>query len=173
VSASPVSDSGPTATPTASAAAPLPVDPVRCTPESLTAAPAQTQPSNAATSTYDEDIKLTNSSGHTCTLQGFPTVAYAGEGDPSHNRPLKVTPRGAAHTLRLVPGHSAWLRLTFRVVMGEADGYCASGATPTAAPTMVVGLHNGGGIQIGSDGGGNFAECDDVVWASSFLAAHP
>jgi hypothetical protein len=150
----------------------VPVDLVRCAPENLTAAPAQPQPSNAATSTYDEDIKLTNSGHSTCELRGFPTVAVAGEGDPTRNRPLKVTQRGAVHAVRLAPGQSAWLRLSFRVVMGEADGYCASGATPTSAPTLVIGLGNGGGLQV-EPADGVFAECDDVVWASSFLTTHP
>jgi hypothetical protein len=162
----------PTPTATRTGTTTVPVDLVRCAPENLTAAPAQSQPSNAATSTYDEDVKLTNSGHSACELRGFPTVAVAGEGDPTHNRPLKVTQRGAAHAVRLAPGQSAWLRLSFRVVMGEADGYCASGATPTSAPTLVVGLGNGGGIQVES-ADGVFAECDDVVWASTFLTTHP
>ncbi|SEL68701.1 DUF4232 domain-containing protein [Streptacidiphilus jiangxiensis] len=173
VAASPVSDGGPAATATASAGVPLAVDPVRCTAESLTASPAEAQPSDAATSTYDDFVKLTNTGGHTCTLTGFPTVAVAGEGDPTRNRPLKVTRRGTAHPVRLAPGHSAWLRLTFRVVMGEADGYCASGATPTSAPTLVIGgFANGGAIQIGSVNRG-FGECDDVVWVAPFLGTRP
>ncbi|MEY9871368.1 hypothetical protein ABH931_000833 [Streptacidiphilus sp. MAP12-33] len=158
-------------TTTATGAGTVPVDLVRCAIADVTAAPAEPQPSNAATSTFDEDVKLTNSGHSACELKGFPTVAVAGEGDPTRNRPLKVTARGAAHAIRLAPGQSAWLRLSFRVVMGEADGYCASGATPTSAPTLVVGLGNGG-LQIESANGG-FAECDDVVWASSFQTSHP
>ncbi|WP_042387218.1 DUF4232 domain-containing protein [Streptacidiphilus melanogenes] len=171
--ATPTDTGAPVATPTATrtGASTVPVDLVRCAPENLTAAPAQPQPSNAATSTYDEDVKLTNSGHSACELKGFPTVAVAGEGDPTHNRPLKVTPSGAAHAVRLAPGQSAWLKLSFRVVMGEADGYCASGATPTSAPSLVVGFGNGG-IQVGP-ADGTFAECDDVVWASSFLTTHP
>lgn len=123
--------------------------------------------------TYGVLLNFANSGGKTCVIEGFPTVAIAGQGDPTRNRPLKVTPEGTAHPVHLAPGARAYLMLTFHQVLGEADGYCSSGATPSAPPSLVVGAA-GGRFQVEmGDGGGNFAECDDVVRTTAFLSTQP
>jgi hypothetical protein len=122
--------------------------------------------------TYAVDLSLTNTGGARCTLQGFPTVAIAGEGDPTRSKPLTVVTQGTAQPVPLSPGNRAWVRLTFRQVLGEADGYCASGADPATPPSIVLGVADGR-HQVGLDGGGNFAECDDIVRTTAFLPARP
>ncbi|GHI01730.1 hypothetical protein Scel_00510 [Streptomyces cellostaticus] len=123
--------------------------------------------------TYGVLLNFANSGSRACVIEGFPTVAVAGQGDPTRSRPLKVTPEGTAHPVRLAPGGRAYLMLTFHQVMGEADGYCRSGATPAAPPSLVVGAA-GGHFQVEmGDGGGNFAECDDVVRTTAFLPNQP
>ncbi|MGW0210577.1 DUF4232 domain-containing protein [Streptomyces sp. NPDC003233] len=123
--------------------------------------------------TYGVLLNLANSGSRTCLIEGFPTVAIAGQGDPTRSRPLKVTPEGTARPVRLAPGARAYLMLTFHEVMGEADGYCLSGATPAAPPSLVVGAA-GGRFQVEmGDGGGNFAECDDIVRTTAFLPNQP
>ncbi|MER7757139.1 DUF4232 domain-containing protein [Kitasatospora sp. NPDC097643] len=118
-------------------------------------------------------IAFTNTSGHPCTLEGFPTVAGAANGSPEHNAPLTVTHTGSAAPVRLAPGGKAWVKLTFVQVQGEADGYCVSGATPVAYPTLVVGLPGGAGAhQVGLDEG-LFAECDNKVTTTALLATSP
>ncbi|MFE9497998.1 DUF4232 domain-containing protein [Streptomyces collinus] len=117
-------------------------------------------------------IQFTNTSGKACTLKGHPTVAGAGNGSPQHNRPLTVTPTGAAASVRVAPGGKAWVKLTFVQVQGEGDGYCVSGAKPVAYPTLVVGLPGAGAHQVAlSDG--LFAECDNKVTATAVTAVKP
>ncbi|WP_317441402.1 DUF4232 domain-containing protein [Streptomyces collinus] len=117
-------------------------------------------------------IEFTNTSGKACILKGHPTVAGAGNGSPQHNRPLSVTPTGAAASVRVAPGGKAWVKLTFVQVQGEGDGYCVSGAKPVAYPTLVVGLPGAGAHQVAlSDG--LFAECDNKVTATAVMAVKP
>ncbi|OEJ30541.1 DUF4232 domain-containing protein [Streptomyces subrutilus] len=117
-------------------------------------------------------VSVTNSSRQACTLRGYPTVAGAGHGSPDKNLPLTVTPSGSAATVSLVPGARAWTKLTFANVQGEADGYCASGATPAAFPTLVLGVPGAGAHQIAMDDG-VFALCDDKATATAFSPTEP
>ncbi|MER6257381.1 DUF4232 domain-containing protein [Streptomyces sp. NPDC001584] len=105
--------------------------------------------------------------GPACQLRGFPTVALAGQGSPDQNKPLRVVPRGEARPVLLSQGGSASTVLTFTPVLGEADGYCASGADPTVAPSLVVGVA-GTGFQVAPSDGGQFALCGDTVRATAF-----
>ena len=115
-------------------------------------------------------VEFTNVSAKACILQGHPTVAGAGNGSPSHNVPLKVTPSGSAVPVKLAPGAKASVKLTFVQVQGEGDGYCKSGAKPVAYPTLVVGLPGSGAHQVALDDG-VFAECDNTVTATAVAAA--
>ncbi|MET8631061.1 DUF4232 domain-containing protein [Kitasatospora sp. NPDC004669] len=117
-------------------------------------------------------VAFTNASAHPCTLQGFPTVAGAANGSPEHNAPLQVTHSGSAAPVHLAPGAKAWVKLTFVQVQGEADGYCVSGATPVAYPTLVLGLPGAGAHQVALDDG-LFAECDNKVTTTAVLATSP
>lgn len=105
--------------------------------------------------------------GAACQLRGFPTVALAGQGSPDRNRPLRVVPVGEARPVLVSAGGSASTVLTFTPVLGEADGYCASGADPTVAPSLVIGIA-GMGFQVAPSDGGRFALCGDTVRATAF-----
>ncbi len=107
--------------------------------------------------------------GPACQLQGFPTVALAGQGSPDHNKPLRVVPQGRARPVLLSQGGSASTVLTFTPVLGEADGFCASGADPTVAPSLVIGVA-GTGFQVAPSDGGQFALCGDTVHATAFAS---
>ncbi|MGP3683623.1 DUF4232 domain-containing protein [Streptomyces sp. IBSNAI002] len=117
-------------------------------------------------------VPVTNTSTQPCTLRGFPTVAGAGQGSPDKNHPLTVTHSGPAATVSLAPGGRAWTKLTFVNVQGEADGYCASGATPAAFPTLVLGVPGAGSHQIAMDDG-VFAACDDKAAVTAFSPTKP
>ncbi|MFD9512184.1 DUF4232 domain-containing protein [Streptomyces mirabilis] len=117
-------------------------------------------------------VEFTNVSGKACTVQGYPTVAGAGNGSPEKNRPLKVTTTGGASTVKVAAGGKAWTKLTFVQVQGEADGYCKSGATPASYPTLVVGVPGAGAHQIALTDG-VIAECDDKVTVTALSAAKP
>ncbi|MGW4891303.1 DUF4232 domain-containing protein [Kitasatospora sp. NPDC004240] len=117
-------------------------------------------------------VSFTNTSARPCNLQGFPTVAGAGNGAPDKNTPLAVTHSGPAAPVRLIPGGKAWVKLTFVQVQGEADGYCVSGATPVAYPTLVLGLPGAGSHQVAL-ADGLFAECDNKVTTTALLPTMP
>ncbi|MFD7604513.1 DUF4232 domain-containing protein [Streptomyces mirabilis] len=117
-------------------------------------------------------VEFTNVSGKACTVQGYPTVAGAGNGSPEKNRPLKVTTTGGASTVKVAAGGKAWTKLTFVQVQGEADGYCKSGATPASYPTLVVGIPGAGAHQVALTDG-VIAECDDKVTVTALSAAKP
>ncbi|MER7685405.1 DUF4232 domain-containing protein [Streptomyces sp. NPDC097610] len=117
-------------------------------------------------------VEFTNVSGKACTVQGYPTVAGAGNGSPEKNRPLKVTTTGGASTVKIAAGGKAWTKLTFVQVQGEADGYCKSGATPASYPTLVVGVPGAGAHQVALTDG-VIAECDDKVTVTALSAAKP
>lgn len=112
-------------------------------------------------------ITVINDGPKACVLSGYPTVALAGQGSPDRNKPLHVIREGRAHPVRLAVGDRASTRLTFTPVLGEADGYCASGAEPTVAPSLVLGV-GGGGLQLAPDDGGEFALCGARVHATAF-----
>ncbi|MGV9994876.1 DUF4232 domain-containing protein [Streptomyces sp. NPDC003374] len=143
-----------------------------CAATQLEASARQAADRPAGTGTGAAVVAFTNVSGRTCVLRGHPTVAGAGNGSPQHGVPLTVTRAGAARPVRLAPGATAWLKLTFVQVQGEADGYCASGATPVAYPTLVVGLPGAGRHQVALDDG-LFAECDNKVTATAVSAVEP
>ncbi|MFD5420926.1 DUF4232 domain-containing protein [Streptomyces sp. NPDC127069] len=111
-------------------------------------------------------VQFTNVSQKTCVLKGFPTVAGAG------NTPLKVTPTGKAAAVTVRPQGKAWVKLTFVQVQGEGDGYCVSGNTPAAYPTMVIGLPNSGKHQVALKDGW-WAQCDNKVTATPVSAVKP
>ncbi|MFI6144474.1 DUF4232 domain-containing protein [Streptomyces sp. NPDC051109] len=117
-------------------------------------------------------VAVTNVSKSACTLQGFPTVAGAGNGSPDKNVPLATTHTGSAATVTLAPGARAWTKLTFVNVQGEADGYCESGATPASFPTLVVGVPGAGAHQIALDDG-IFALCDNKATVTPYAATKP
>ncbi|MFB7056201.1 DUF4232 domain-containing protein [Streptomyces vinaceus] len=117
-------------------------------------------------------VTVANVSKSTCTLQGFPTVAGAGNGSPDKNVPLTTTHSGSAATVSLAPGTRAWTKLTFVNVQGEADGYCVSGATPASYPTLVVGVPGAGAHQIALDDG-VLALCDNKATVTAYSATKP
>ncbi|MEU3341259.1 DUF4232 domain-containing protein [Streptomyces sp. NPDC002144] len=141
-----------------------------CTASALEATAHQAADRPAGTGTGAAIVEFTNTSTHPCLLQGHPTVAGAANGSPEHNAPLKVTPVGPAPVIRLAPGGTARVKLTFVQVQGEADGYCKSGAQPVTYPTLVVGLPGAGAHQVALDDG-VFAECDNTVTATAVTAA--
>ncbi|UQX04442.1 DUF4232 domain-containing protein [Streptomyces sp. RerS4] len=112
-------------------------------------------------------VTVINEGPKPCVLRGFPTVALAGQGSPDKNRPLTVTRQGKAGPVTLRVGGTASTLIGFKPVLGEADGYCASGAEPTVAPSMVVGVA-GGALQLGPADGGDFALCGTTVTATAF-----
>lgn len=114
-------------------------------------------------------ITVINDGPKACVLKGFPTVALAGQGSPDRNKPLNVVRQGQARTVQLPVGGRASTQLTFTPVLGEADGYCDSGAEPTVAPSIVLGV-GGGGLQLAPDDGGEFALCGTTVRATAFRA---
>ncbi|MFD0277380.1 DUF4232 domain-containing protein [Kitasatospora sp. NPDC127111] len=150
----------------ASAAAPA------CTAGELKVDAHQAKQRPDGTGTGAAIVGFTNTSGHPCTLQGFPTVAGAANGSPDRNAPLTVTHTGSAAPVRLAPGGKAWVKLTFVQVQGEADGYCVSGTTPVVYPTLVLGLPGAGAHQVALDDG-SIAECDNKVTTTPVLATRP
>ncbi|MFI5766104.1 DUF4232 domain-containing protein [Streptomyces sp. NPDC051563] len=118
-------------------------------------------------------VSVTNTSASPCAVYGYPTVAAAGNGSPDKNKPLATTHTGpGAADPVLAPGARAWTKLTFVQVQGEADGYCASGATPASYPTAVIGVLGAGKHQIAMDDG-VFAFCDDKVTVTAWSSAKP
>ncbi len=117
-------------------------------------------------------ITLINDGPQACVLRGFPTVALAGQGSPDRHKPLNVVRQGQANAVQLAVGGRASAQLTFTPVLGEADGFCASGADPTVAPSIVLGVA-GGGFQLAPDDGGEFALCGTTVRATAFRAGGP
>ncbi|WP_327250719.1 DUF4232 domain-containing protein [Streptomyces sp. NBC_01244] len=118
-------------------------------------------------------VSVTNTSASPCKVYGYPTVAAAGNGSPEKNKPLATTHTGpGAADVVLAPGARAWTKLTFVQVQGEADGYCASGATPGSYPTVVIGVLGAGKHQIAMDDG-VFAFCDDKVSVTAWSSAKP
>ncbi|OKK22930.1 hypothetical protein AMK16_02105 [Streptomyces sp. CB00455] len=118
-------------------------------------------------STGQVRITVTNKSSKQCVLQGFPTVAIAGQGSPGKNKPLNVSRQGTARAVQLPAGGKASAQLTFTPVLGEAEGSCASGADPTVAPSLVIGVA-GARFQLAPDDGGDFALCGAGVRATAF-----
>ncbi|WTX92565.1 DUF4232 domain-containing protein [Streptomyces sp. NBC_00637] len=143
-----------------------------CSAGSLKAAARQAADRPDGTGTGAAVVEFTNTSAKACVLKGHPTVAGAGNGSPEKNFPLTVTTTGSASPVKLAPGGSAWVKLTFVQVQGEADGYCESGAEPRVYPTIVVGLPGAGKHQVALDDG-QFAECDNTVTVTAVSAVEP
>ncbi|WP_329184512.1 DUF4232 domain-containing protein [Streptomyces sp. NBC_01428] len=143
-----------------------------CAAEALETSMRQADVRPDGTGTGAAVVEFTNTSGASCSLQGHPTVAGAANGSPDKGRPLAVTPTGTAARVVLAPGGKAWIKLTFKQVQGEGDGYCASGADPATYPTLVVGLPGAGAHQVALDDG-VVAECDDTVTATPVTATKP
>ncbi|UXY19439.1 DUF4232 domain-containing protein [Streptomyces cynarae] len=115
-------------------------------------------------------VTVVNQGPRPCVLKGYPTVALAGLGSPGRNKPLQVVHQGASGPVTLTVGGRASTQLTFTPVLGEASGYCTSGAAPSVAPSIVVGIA-GGGQQLAPDDGGDFALCGTSVRVTAFRAA--
>lgn len=115
-------------------------------------------------------ITVVNEGPGPCVLRGHPTIALAGQGAPSRAKSLTVIRQGPARPVQLAAGAAAQTRISFVPVLGEADGYCASGAEPFAAPSMVIGAA-GARLQLAPDDGGNFALCGTTVRATAFRPA--
>ncbi|MEU8465747.1 DUF4232 domain-containing protein [Streptomyces sp. NPDC029003] len=114
-------------------------------------------------------VTVMNKGPGPCVLKSFPTVAIAGSGSPGSGKALTVVRQGKARAVQLAPGGRATTQLTFTPVLGEADGYCASGGHPVVAPSIVVGVAgSGGGLQLAPDDGGEFALCGGSVRATAF-----
>ncbi|MFE2916753.1 DUF4232 domain-containing protein [Kitasatospora indigofera] len=118
---------------------------------------------------YVVTVEFTNVGGHACGVKGFPTLAAAGQGSPDKSLPLQVQQVGPAVAVQLPPGAKTFTTLGLKPVLGEADGYCPSGATPFAPPSLVVGVPEAGKYQVGREGGGLFAMCDNKITATAFL----
>ncbi|MEV6688514.1 DUF4232 domain-containing protein [Streptomyces sp. NPDC051130] len=142
--------------------------------QSAAAAPAPAckggQLSAGAAGSTQATVTVTNEGPKPCVLKGYPTVAIAGQGSPDRNKPLTVVRQGSARSVQLAVGGQAVTHLTFTPVLGEADGYCASGAEPTVAPSLVVGF---AGIkqQLGTPDADGFALCGTTVRATAFAPA--
>ncbi|MFE9452126.1 DUF4232 domain-containing protein [Streptomyces sp. NPDC006739] len=140
-----------------------------CAASALSARAYQAAHRPVGTGTGAAAVEFTNVSRKPCLVRGFPSVAGAGNGSPGHSKPLKVTPKGTASSVRLAPGAKAWVKLTFVQVQGEADGYCVSGSQPVVYPTLVVGLPGSGAHQVAL-ADGEFAECDNKVTVTAVSA---
>ncbi|MET8330312.1 DUF4232 domain-containing protein [Streptomyces sp. NPDC005181] len=127
---------------------------------------------NSAQRMGSSEVRVTviNQGPEPCALDGFPTVALAGQGSPDRNKPLGVVRQGSVGPVQLAVGGRASTQLSFTPVLGEAGGYCASGADPFVAPSIVVGVA-GGRQQLAPDDGGDFALCGSSVRATAFRAA--
>ncbi|MET8537349.1 DUF4232 domain-containing protein [Streptomyces sp. NPDC005065] len=115
-------------------------------------------------------VTVINQGPKPCVLKGFPTVALAGQGSPDRNKPLNVVRQGQEESVQLAAGGRASTQLSFTPVLGEAGGYCTSGAEPFVAPSIVVGVA-GGRQQLAPDDGGDFALCGNSVRVTAFHAA--
>ncbi|MEU8435707.1 DUF4232 domain-containing protein [Streptomyces sp. NPDC029216] len=145
-----------------------------CTADDVKVSPAhQADVRPPGTGTGAALVSVTSTSSHTCTLLGFPQVAGAGNGSPDKNLPLATTNSGTASPVSLTPGTSAWTKLTFVNVQGEADGYCVSGSTPVSFPSLVIRVPGAGSHQITMDDGGVVAECDNKVTVTPFSLTKP
>ncbi|MDX2760777.1 DUF4232 domain-containing protein [Streptomyces europaeiscabiei] len=82
------------------------------------------------------------------------------------------TTTGKAATVTVRPHGKAWVKLTFVQVQGEGDGYCKSGKTPKAFPTMVIGLPHSGKHQVALNDGW-WAECDNKVTVTPVSSVKP
>ncbi|MGW2826191.1 DUF4232 domain-containing protein [Streptomyces sp. NPDC001443] len=133
-----------------------------CAADALKVTVRQAAQRSAGTGTGAVVVRFTNTSDRPCELKGHPTVAGAANGSPQHNTPLKAMRFGSATAVRVAPGGSAWAKLNFVQVQGEADGYCASGADPAIYPTLVIGLPGAGSHQVALDNG-EIVECDNQV----------
>ncbi|OKI26207.1 DUF4232 domain-containing protein [Streptomyces sp. CB03911] len=139
-----------------------------CADADLKASPARdVEPSPVGS--YVVTVEFTNVGGHACGVKGFPTLAAAGQGSPDKSLPLQVQQVGPAVAVQLLPGAKMFTTLGLKPVLGEADGYCPSGATPFAPPSLVVGVPEAGRYQVGREGGGLFATCDKKITATAFV----
>ncbi|MGW2564133.1 DUF4232 domain-containing protein [Streptomyces sp. NPDC001514] len=81
--------------------------------------------------------------------------------------------RGHTSPVPVAPGRTAWVKLTFVQVQGEADGYCVSGAEPQSYPTLIVGLPGAGRHQVQLEDGRHVVACDDKVTVTAVSASKP
>ncbi|MGC4982739.1 DUF4232 domain-containing protein [Streptomyces sp. DT193] len=170
--AKPAGDSSPKAPASVPATATPATKTKTCAAESLKAFMYQADVRPPGTGTGAAIVELTNMSGATCALEGYPTVAGAANGTPEKNHPLTVTRTGSSSKVTLAPAAKAWVKMTFVQVQGEADGYCVSGTTPVTYPTLVVGLPSSGAHQLALEDG-VLAECDNKVTVTAVTATKP
>ncbi|WP_051806788.1 DUF4232 domain-containing protein [Streptomyces sp. NRRL F-2664] len=152
---------GAVASPPASAAATAADAPPPCRGEQLAAGGAERVGADVV------QVTLVNQGPAPCVLRGYPSVAVAGQGAPDRARALAVIREGPAYPVELEAGAAARTRIAFTPVLGEADGYCASGAEPLAAPSVVIGAADAH-LQLAPDDGGTFALGGDTVRATAF-----
>lgn len=170
--AKPAGDSSPKAPASVPATATPATKTKTCAAESLKAFMYQADVRPPGTGTGAAIVELTNMSGATCAIEGYPTVAGAANGTPEKNHPLTVTRTGSSSKVTLAPAAKAWVKMTFVQVQGEADGYCVSGTTPVTYPTLVVGLPSSGAHQLALEDG-VLAECDNKVTVTAVTATKP
>lgn len=105
-------------------------------------------------------VYLANNGDRACTINGVPrAVAIADKAGSSSPKGLAVTPDGKADPVTLAPGDTA---IAF-VSSAETDDFkCASGAAPTRAPVVLVGVPDEL-VELPMVPGSSFTECADAV----------
>ncbi|MHC5904788.1 DUF4232 domain-containing protein [Streptomyces sp. S6] len=155
---------------TAMAASTTTTPPPACAASALKVSAWQAAHPPVGTGTGAAVVQFTNVSKKTCVLKGHPTTVAGVSG--SHTTALKITTTGKAATVTVRPRAKAWVKLTFVQVQGEGDGYCKSGKTPKAYPSMMIGLQRSGKHKVALNDGW-WALCDNKVTATSVSSVKP
>ena len=115
---------------------------------------------------FELRVPLVNTGGTACTLAGTPKVAISGlppaVGTWSH-KDLTVHGAGTPEPpLTVPPNGTGVVYLTFTAA---SNGKCGSGAEPSQAPVLLVGVPNDL-VSLGMKDGSDIVECGDTVTAS-------
>ncbi len=136
-SAAPTTPSTPAATspPASPSAAAGPAGAVAgCPSAGLTVTVKVSQAGGAAGSIY-YPLDFTNTSGHTCTLYGYPGVSFvSGPGGSQLGRPASRNPQAGPATITLAPGGVAHAT----VQVAEAGNYSPSACQPVTAHWLKI-----------------------------------
>jgi hypothetical protein len=89
-------------------------------------------------------IELTNLSGHSCTVSGYPKVSAVNLHGVRIGAVATHEPGKKAHTVKLAPGHSAVA--TLRIV--DALNFPKKKCKPTLAAGLRIGVPGGSGAKI-------------------------
>jgi hypothetical protein len=89
-------------------------------------------------------IELTNLSGHSCTVSGYPTVSAVNLQGGRIGAAATHEPGKKAHTVKLAPGDSAVA--TLRIV--DALNFPKNKCKPTLAAGLRIGVPGGSGAKI-------------------------